>query len=106
LQRTGTPTLDQIRELWYALRKLSDNEFDTALKDGTAIAGDQRLVERSHGNAPMPKHWTTLYELHQLDDTALEKALSNGKPWTLLSIAAWALFVGLGIGAYRLARAL
>jgi hypothetical protein len=45
-----------------------------------AIAGDQRLLERSHENAPMPKHWTTLYELHLLDDTALDKALSNGKP--------------------------
>jgi hypothetical protein len=44
-----------------------------------AIAGDQRLIERSHENAPMPKHWTTLYELHLLDDAALEGVLSNGK---------------------------
>jgi hypothetical protein len=42
-----------------------------------AIASDQRILNRAHGRA-LPDHWTTLYELTQLDDAALEQAFETG----------------------------
>lgn len=42
-----------------------------------SIAKDQRLTDRAHVRV-LPSHWSTLYELTQLDDDEFEEALKAG----------------------------
>jgi hypothetical protein len=58
----------------------SQLDFDASVaRKLMAVAGDERII-RACQMARLPHHWTTLYELHKLNDDELQTALGGDGP--------------------------